>query len=153
MILLALAALIGAGCDSEATKQESQFRALTGTWEVVDLRVNDTSYTTEVTTRYDSLQVSFDDRTGTTYRLRGTQDESLRLNRSGGVQIFDGRRLALSGGLDAPVLLTYDVTQSQRATFTVPPRSDAGSDALLRALLPEQSWAESQRIEIRAERL
>lgn len=151
--MLALAAFICTGCDSEATKQESQFRALTGTWEMVDLRVDGISYTTEITTRYDSLQVSFDDRSGAMYRLRGTQDDTLRLNRSGGVQVLDGQRLALSGGLDAPVLLTYDVTQSQRVAFTVPLGPDAGSDALLRALLPEQSWPESQRVEIRAERL
>ncbi|PEN15371.1 hypothetical protein CRI94_03595 [Longibacter salinarum] len=152
-ILLALAAC-WAGCDSGTSKSESQYRALTGTWEVVSLRASGVSYTTEIGTRYDSLQMTFADSTaGRTYDLQGTQDAREILAVSGRVQLLDVESIALTSGLPDPVLLTYDITQSRRATLTVPPGPNTGADGLLETLLPQGSWAESQSVELRLERL
>jgi len=49
--------------------------------------------------------------------------------------------------------LNYDITQSRRATLTVPPGPGTGADGLLDTVLPQGSWAEAQSIQLRLERL
>jgi hypothetical protein len=151
---LVLAATALAGCDTGTSKSESAYRALTGQWEIVSLRVSGVSYTTETNERYDTLRFAFADTTsGREYRLDGVKNDRAILGASGRVRIVNSRQLALTTGLPEPVVLNYDITQSRRATLTVPPGPGTGADGLLDTVLPQGSWAEAQSIELRLERL
>ena len=142
------------GCDTSTTKNEAQYRALQGTWEIVSLEIDGVSFTTETSARYDSLQVTFSSTAGgKTYTLRGEQDAQNILTASGSVTILDApQSLALTRGPET-VILTYDITQSRRAMLAVPPGRLNGSDVLLQLLLPNGAWPGSPSAELRLERL
>ncbi len=154
LVLLLASALSTTGCDTGIAKNEAQYQALEGTWEIVTLEVDGVSFTTETDTRYDSLQVTF---SGTAenaaYTLRGERDAQNILTASGDVTILDvPQSLALARGPET-VILTYDITQSRRAILAVPPGRPNGSDVLLQLLLPNGAWSGTPLVELRLERL
>jgi len=146
--------LTASGCDAGTQKNDARYQALRGTWEIVSLTVDAVPFTTEISTRYDSLQLTFD---GTAenaeYAFRGVRDETALLSASGPLTVLDApQSLALTRGPET-VLLTYEITQSRRAILTVPPGRLNGSDVLLQLVLPDGAWSGDPRVELRLERL
>lgn len=142
------------GCDTGTTKNEAQYQALQGTWEIVNLEIAGVSFTTETRARYDSLQVTFRSTAGgKTYTLHGEKDAQNTLIASGSVTILDApQSLALTRGPET-VILTYDITQSRRAMLAVPRGRLNGSNVFLQLLLPNGAWSGSPSAELRLERL
>lgn len=146
-LLAALFAIL-AGCGDTGTRPAAEYRALTGQWAVVNVDVDGVSYTVETRERYDTLTFAFSDGDTRRYAIEAVRDGQPERIAEGEVEVVDSGRIALATGLSQSVLLTFDMTSSRRAVLVVPSFRTSGSEALMQALLPRQSWVESQRVEL-----
>lgn len=146
--ILACLLVFATGCGGTGTKPEAEYRALTGQWAVVRVEVDEVSYTVETRERYDSLTITFRDGNTRRYAIEAVRDGRSEGIAEGEVELVDTGRIALVSGLSQSVLLTFEMTSSRRAVLVVPPFRTSGSEALMQALLPRQSWAESQEVEL-----
>lgn len=140
---------MGSGCDGGASKRDSYYQRLVGTWTVERLYVRGREQTRLLNERYSALRIEFQSgREGRAYEILGTREDTAQLAQ-GRIELLSAEVLRMLPGGELERAVTWEFEfETSRATLRIPGDRRAGSEEFLTMLLPGGSWGDVQSVEI-----
>lgn len=117
------------GCDQGGSKQDSQFKRLTGDWKVQRLRVDRTTYTET------DIQIDFSDGDeGRSYQLVHSSPRDTTII-GGGVDMIDPNVLRMADGFSYPLVWSFDFGEPDDLSTSVRFRLEQAREESAQAFL------------------